>query len=227
MLSPGDLDAIAGADFAGEFPAHREALEALRVGRREVLAPMGWNPREALALTRWSKPSRDNLAGHRQRAFACVGLLVAASLPEDEGRTVSLNETTAAAVDSLWITAPDEAPALVALLELLIALPGFASEAAHLALGKFLLLEAKGASASGLVAALDEADRLASDFRSLDFSMASPPRGRFGWVFGLTSYNQHRSLWLDLLDQAIARLKTKAACAVVIDRMEALAQRTD
>jgi hypothetical protein len=79
-MTPGDVAAIAAADYGQECDDHAEAIAVIaRTGRIPV--PMDWVPREVLTLTSYSEPAdyieRERPAAHLRRAFACALVLIA------------------------------------------------------------------------------------------------------------------------------------------------------
>ena len=105
------LRKIAEADYGTDVEAHLRALRRIR-DQGKVSSPLRWEPREVLALTRWSHPAgaADSTsvaspgafwsAGrdfHVARAFSCAVLLIAGANPANSGYAeLTVEEQTAA-----------------------------------------------------------------------------------------------------------------------------------
>lgn len=107
LLSAGVDDAMlmdmASLDYGREIGANRAALRSIRDGGR-LPAPMPFQPREVLELTRWFRPDdepveADRRRGHAMRAFACAALLRASGEPGNSTLCEGLNQTL---VNLLW-----------------------------------------------------------------------------------------------------------------------------
>jgi hypothetical protein len=106
-VDDGMLMEIAAADYGMETEEHLAQLYRIR-DSHEIPAPMGWNPREVLNLTRWHEPDKtypevgeQNRRGHLIRAFACTVLLVANTDPSNVGYFDGENQTLAQLLASL------------------------------------------------------------------------------------------------------------------------------
>jgi hypothetical protein len=100
------LDEISRADYGMDADAHLAALLPIRNEVR-VPAPMPWEPKEVLALVRWSqpedpawKPGSTGERGHIMRAFCCAALLRAAAEPENDGYFDGENQTLIQLIES-------------------------------------------------------------------------------------------------------------------------------
>jgi hypothetical protein len=106
------LMSIAIADYGMNVEGHFEALRQIR-DEQTVFAPMKWEPKEVLSLTRWSNPGEiyegqiippeTVLKEHVIRAFVCAALLRAMADPLNEGYFGGDNETIAPLLESLSV----------------------------------------------------------------------------------------------------------------------------
>jgi hypothetical protein len=99
------LREIALADYGADAAAHLQALLAIKHG--QVPAPMKWEPREVLELTRYSEPEdptskheSDGKRKHWMRLLSCAILIRAASEPENFGYFIAEDYTIIQLVDS-------------------------------------------------------------------------------------------------------------------------------
>lgn len=88
------LREIAGNDVPFRTDANLKALIPIR-RTGKIPAPLEWEPKEVLELTKWTEPDdlelndevdHDPVRGHIIRAFACAALLKAGADPENDGR---------------------------------------------------------------------------------------------------------------------------------------------
>lgn len=106
-LITGDmLEEISRADYGMDADAHLAALRAIRDEAR-LPSPLRWEPKEVLALVRWSQPDDPNWKpgstgqrGHIMRAFCCSALLRAAADPSNDGFFDGENQTLIQLIDS-------------------------------------------------------------------------------------------------------------------------------
>jgi hypothetical protein len=107
---------IAACDYGNDVPQHLATLLAIR-DTGQVPAPLNWEPREVLELTRWSEPDAidrslrwselPNQRGHWGRAFSCAVLLRAYGDAESVGALMSSSDTLIQLLESLTaLTAP-------------------------------------------------------------------------------------------------------------------------
>lgn len=97
------LAEIAALDYGHTIDDNRAALLVLREGGT-LPAPMPFEPREVLELTRWFCPDdepdpADRHRGHAMRAFACAALLRASGEPGNQDLCEGQNQTL---VNLLW-----------------------------------------------------------------------------------------------------------------------------
>ena len=106
------LHEIAACDYGFDADLNFDRLVRIR-DTAEVPAPLDWNPKEVLELTRWTEP-RDPALWHRtpasveqfcndhlKRAFACAALIRAGSDPESAANIDSDGDTLALLIESL------------------------------------------------------------------------------------------------------------------------------
>lgn len=91
------LRQIAEADYGDDADPHFQALKLIR-DTLQVPAPLKWEPKEVLELTRWSEPKDDD--DHAKRAFACAVLLVHASRDEEIEYVSAEHDSLICCVDS-------------------------------------------------------------------------------------------------------------------------------
>lgn len=228
-ISSLSLRIIAGADYERDLEAHLAALKRLVQGDLSVIRPLRWEPREVLELTRYDQIPSDSgdSERHLRRLFASVVLLMAAVEPTNAGFTNSDTLALFNAIESVLRRFSSQQHDLLALLT--SAASGEAwdrDELGYLHLGRFLVLEFGNASCEALVAALDQADKAAAASRATWNEYALPPAGRYGWITDITSYDERRSRWSELLDAAQRRLRQDPRRLAVAERLEALATRT-
>jgi hypothetical protein len=102
------LKGIAQADYGYDADLNFEQLRKIR-DEQVVFAPMPWNPKEVLELTRWTTPNKMRLSPrkllqlHRIRAFVCAALLRAMAEPLNEGYFGGDNDTIAPLLESLLV----------------------------------------------------------------------------------------------------------------------------
>ena len=99
------LREIARADYGMDDEAHLQALRAIKAGA--IPAPMQWEPKEVLELTRWSEPEgppwiqgTTGERGHWKRLFSCAVLIRCAAEPENDDRFLGEDSTIIQLVDS-------------------------------------------------------------------------------------------------------------------------------
>jgi hypothetical protein len=225
-LDPADLEAIARADYETDRPRHLAALQRIVAGDRRPLRPLRWHPREVLELVRWSEPGAAATGEHLRRLFACTVLLSAALEPADRGRTHSFNASLAAATESVVVAFPERRESFLALLDALEARgEALGAERAFLPLARLVASSPSGAPPEALCAEVERADRLASISRAQSAGLAKAPEGPWGWVLGVTAYNQRAKLWRSLLKGALASTQGDPSYAHVVARLIALRDR--
>ena len=223
------LRIIAGADYERDLDAHFAALKRLVQGDLSLIRPLRWEPREVLELTRYDQIPSDSgdSERHLRRLFASVVLLMAAVEPTNAGFTNSDTLALFDAIESVLGRFPSQQHDLLALLATVASGEVWdRDELGYLHLGRFLVLEVGNASSEALVAALDLADEAAVASRATWNEYALPPAGRYGWITDITTYDQRRSCWSELLDAAQRRLRQDPHRLAAAERLEALATRT-
>ncbi len=115
------LREIAEADYGFGVDEHLEALLAIKHG--QIPAPMEWEPKEVLELTRWSEPDEPDGTweptgerGHWMRLWACAVLIRAAVEPENEFRFLGEESTIIQLVASAMRLGPEAAQATLQFL---------------------------------------------------------------------------------------------------------------
>lgn len=233
-LSAGVDDAMlldmASLDYGREIEANRAALHILREGGR-LPAPMPFEPREVLELTRWFRPDdepveADRRRGHAMRAFACAALLRASGEPGNADLCEGLNQTL---VNLLWsldaLDAGDERAGVGLLVWLMGQLApenrtagtfDFQFEdTAFLGLGVFWLglrMRPRFSEAALIAVAewISDSEQPGTRRHSTDYGLAP---GR--WLLGSTSYDlcheEWRRLGRALLTEDISDLSPDAA----------------
>lgn len=215
-LSSDDLLAIARADYGEDVDAHLDALR--RLIRERTLAPLLWEPREVLELTRWDEPPHeaDHVRRHWRRAFACTALLRLMTEPEN-GDLAGSNSTLASLIDSLHaLSHLPHAPAQHALVHSLdAAATAFlawltprlvAEETPELAFfGLGLLWSALGTDApdAGLIALADWVMVAEEDASALPRTASGSP---YRWLLDTTSYDLRHHLWEEIGSRLPERL---------------------
>jgi hypothetical protein len=202
------LHEIAAADYGHReqenFQALRNIYESL-----EIPAPLPWNPREVLELTRWSEPddsqqtwSSTGTRGHLIRAFCCAILLKAADAPETLVFIHAENDTLAQLLASVLQLGREASESALHFLSWRIQrLPGYDAEYPFFALGLLLLR-----------AALFEPGQEGADLKLLaDWVMREEARARRmcaiveseAWLLGLTNFDQRHKVWRRLAQEKL------------------------
>ena len=215
---------ISEADYGYDQEVHLAALERIW-SRGEVPAPMQWEPREVLALTRWSepedpewKPGATGPRGYRMRGFACTVLLCAAYLPANEGYFDGENQTLAQLLDSVRAAESDGWPVLGRFLTALLALDRLGEDRAFVAFALLLVallddLPPRAESDWVELVAWVEAEEVA--VRAAPYWCAPPHAEQ--WLFGVSFFDQLTARWKALA--ALARTRTQVpAVAALLDR---------
>lgn len=233
-LSAGVDDAMlldmASLDYGREIEANRAALHLLRDGGR-LPAPMPFEPREVLELTRWFRPDdeaveADRRRGHAMRAFACAALLRASGEPGNADLCEGLNQTLVNLLWSLDALGAGDERAAVGLLVWLMGQLAPANRAADtfdfqfedtafVGLGVFWLgLRMRPRLPDGAIIAIAEwisdAEQDGNRRQNTDYGLAP---GR--WLLGSTSYylchEEWRRLGRALLTEDVSDLSTDTA----------------
>lgn len=215
-LDDDDLAWIASADPC-DFALHLDAL------RRIAVDPFGftdleWNPREAIALTRWHTVDRradfPPARQHRRRLFSCVILLIAACRADAAPRILSSNENLITAVDSLTAAYPNwlgEFGAWCDALSEHMKHPG--EEIAYIPLAAFLAEAACPTPHAGHLDAYVSATESHIARIDAEGMRSVPIARRYGRLIDLGLHDQRHALWQSHLDRASARLQLFPPCA--------------
>jgi len=218
-LDPDDLAWIASSDPC-DYDLHLDAL------RRIAADPfgftdLGWNPLEAIALTRWHtvEPNTDfpPVRQHRCRLFSCLILLIAACRAEAAPRVLSSNENLITAVDSLIEAFPHWLGEFGAWCDALSEhMLSSEDEIVYVPLAAFLAevacatprperLDACISATESFLASID-----AKDLRCV------PIARRYGRLIDLGYHDQRHALWQSHLDRASVRLRLFPSCAFAL-----------
>ena len=227
QMKADDLSQIASLDYMHDVSQHHAALRRIVAGDVRDLAPLEWHPREVLELARWDEGGVWDEARHRRRLFATTVLLLAAARPENAERTLSINETTIAAAESVLEAFPERADELVQVLDDLMERWRGEDEKPHLMLAKLLLRHKAGASPDELAALIERADKMAGAVREDPCYLWGPVQRAYGWVLDLTNFNQRGRLWKQHLDAVLMDLCAHPETAVAAERLMALRERKD
>ncbi len=197
------LKVIAAADYGNEAEEHLKELKPIR-DNGVFPAPVKWQPKEVLELTRWLMPENEDpkwktglslRENHLIRLFSCAALLRIAAEPGNDGYFEGENQTVAPLVHSALVLG-EELPkdALSLLAWLLLRDRNLYEDAPFFGLGCLLLAAHTGAPAStvsGLAAwVVEQETRLRSGRAGRKFGP---------WLLGLSFFNARNPLWLQLL----------------------------
>ncbi len=219
-LGPKTLDSLADGDYGQDTKAHRAALARLATGDLEPLRPMRPAPGEVLALARWNPVAKNAPAEeHWRRLFSCVALLIAASFEENRGRTFSVNESLAGALESLLAVCPEQAPALLALVDRLESIGAMRGEEVFAPLAR-LVVEAHSKSPPEVLGALLAEAEARATARPL---LGRATRRRYGRLLEITAHDLRHELWGVLLDKPLKGFGDDPEYAALKTKWEALA----
>lgn len=211
LISDRMLEVIAGADYGNEAEEHLKELKPIR-DSGAVPAPVKWQPKEVLELTRWLTPENEDprwktglslRENHLIRLFSCAALLRTAAEPENHGYFEGENQTIAALVHSAMFLGEElQRDALSLLAWLLLRDRELYEDAPFFGLGCLLLAAHTGAPAStisGLTAwVVEQETRLRSEKAGRKFGP---------WLLGLSFHSARNQLWLELLATRSGKLQ--------------------
>jgi hypothetical protein len=225
------LREIAEADYGADVDAHLEALRRI-CDQGEIPAPMNWQPREVLELTRWSEPDQPDAKGnctgtrgHTIRAFACAVLLRAAAEPANDNFFDGENQTLAQLVASALVLGEDVQEATLRFLVWRVAKLQPGEERPFFAFAILLLatlLDGQRMTESRLARL---AEWVASEEAREREHLAAflPPNGE-QWLLGLTFFSQQHDVWRRLARRLVAEA-SKLQSSEVRDQLTVLALR--
>ena len=227
LISDRILEVIAGADYGNEAEEHLKELKPIR-DNGAVPAPIKWQPKEVLELTRWLTPENEDprwktglslRENHLIRLFSCAALLRIAAEPENNGYFDGENQTIAALVHSAIILGEDfQKDALSLLSWLLLRDRELYEDAPFFGLGCLLLAAHTGAPASTV-------SGLAAWVVEQEARIRSSKAGRkFGpWLLGISFHTARNQLWLELLAARGGKLQpgVEPVLADLLDRAAA------
>jgi len=203
LISDRLLAVIAAADYGNEAEEHLKELKPIR-DNGALPAPVGWQPKEVLDLTRWLMPENEDprwktglsiRENHLIRLFSCATLLRLAAEPKNEGYFDAENQTIAPLVHSAIVLGEDlQKDALALLAWLLLRDRELYEDAPFFGLGCLVLAAYTGAPASTV-------SGLAAWVVAKEARLRAAKGGRkFGpWLLGLSFHTARNLLWLELL----------------------------
>lgn len=208
-VTDSDLAEIASKDMH-EYDAHFRAMARLRSSLR-VEGRLHWNPKEAIELERWERPTSSE--GHRRRLFACAVLADAYFEESSRNYLPSLSDILAPLVESAVALGEDARlharQSVSALLE--VEFPYWEHSLIFAGLAA-ALLSAAGARGdeSGTIEHL--ADWVLAEHLRLNLEELSAETG-IG-ILGCTHFNQYNFLWQSLATRFVLDAPLPyAACA--------------
>jgi hypothetical protein len=202
---------IAHAEYGMGDAQNFEQLRKIR-DEQAVFAPMHWNPKEVLELTRRIRPNKMHLSPrkflelHRMRAFACAALLRAMAEPINDANFSGDNDTIAPLLESLAVLGIKlQKEALRFFAWRAQRLPPYdASEATFYVLALLILLLRTQTNVSRvelktIIDWIYEKVRAAYE-RQFPISKArfNQARTKAQWLTWLTVYTQRHMIWQDL-----------------------------
>ena len=221
-----DSTAIAAADRGDDLELHLEQLRGIaRTGK--VPAPLNWHPLEVLQLIRWSKPSVDDVSGHRQRAFCCAALITGALDANTDPPDLASRETLLAlllSLDALGLFLDHDAAVL---LNTLVAdFPEFAEQDAPF-FGIGLLWLALGQTCNWPNSALAD---LVAWIMEVEDVVAGQWRNDLGvgatdiWLFGQRNKGQRDTEWIEFIRTLPNRLDEKRHTTEIAESVRLIAE---
>jgi len=221
--------ALAEADvpIPSEVRANSAAIARLVRDDARPVGRLEWNPREAFELTRWSEPSADDVAGHRQRLFACICLLNAAAMPETEEYICSINETIIVLIDSLLTAFPERVPEAEAFFDALWSRFGwrcFRDEAPFARIGSLIVACARRQPDPEAISRRLDAVVATVEATAPEACLRWVERDG-DWLLGFDTFTQRHALWRAHLASAESRLRTDARTGALADRLHDLIRR--
>lgn len=207
-MTPAMVKKLASCDNGYDLKAHMRAIsEIIDFGR--VPFDLQWEPSEVFGLWSWRPDENDNEdpVDHVINVFACSVLVLAGTHPDCTGRNMvgeGLNEKLASLI---WSVFAFPEPPFKETARFLWWLRGHSppDETNAFALLGLLITEA------GMGAAAERLDEVAAALVKTEAAQAADPcslcddawRGRF--VLGLTHFDQHHRLWVELARRVLQK----------------------
>lgn len=205
------LHEIAGADYGHNQNIYFQALVPIR-DRQDIPAPLPWEPREVLNLTRWSEPHEPSQGfysmgtrGHLARAFSCAVLLKAADDLLTRDYIDAENDTLIQMIASVLHLGNEATEAASRFLcWRILRLPLFDGEAPFFTLALLLLRAAlfrPGDDGTDLKLLADWVGREEMRSRRMLTNSSTIPEE---WLLGLTTFDQRHEVWKRVSEEVLA-----------------------